>query len=181
MILFPPSCSLSTDDNFRRQKLMTVTKLLSNKKIINNYHDLAEFKHKIIYTEAHKNAPEPLHNLLVLFFEVCLSTLPLEFPLLGIPLSHSHHYDQPYHSLNVYSAERQEYDRNSQMPPSIAQLSQCQFSLNSPSLSKVLQTAAVPKYMKIGKKMYRLLTFKNLWICICNYFLFDQMSFSMQV
>jgi hypothetical protein len=40
-----------------------------------------------------------------------LSTLPPEFPLLGTPLWHSHHYDQPYRSLNVYSAERQEYEK----------------------------------------------------------------------
>jgi hypothetical protein len=87
---------------------MSVTKLLSNNRIKNKYHALAEFKHKMIYAEAY-NLPEPLHNLLVLLFEVCLSTLPPEFPLLGIPLWHSHHYDQPYPSLNVYSAVRKEY------------------------------------------------------------------------
>jgi hypothetical protein len=41
------------------------------------------------------------------------------------------------------------------MPLRAAQLSLHQFSLNSPSLSKVLQTAAVPKFMKTGQKMYR--------------------------
>jgi hypothetical protein len=45
--------------------------------------------------------------------------------------------------------------KDSCMPISAAQLSMCQFSMNSASINKVLQTAAVPKLMKIGQKMYR--------------------------
>jgi hypothetical protein len=106
MKLLPTSYFLSTDNNPQGKELMTVTKLLSNNKIINKYHALTEFKHKIINAEACKNLPEQLHNLLVLFFEVCVRILPPEFPLLEIPLWYSHHYDQPYHPPNVYLAVR---------------------------------------------------------------------------